>query len=230
MSKREHEIGDRFTRYEEIAHRQDEKRARDHDKAKSTLMQVDSLGDAVTAAITRIGGADPDSIENASGRLALNIEMAARKATRHASGKHYGILTIQEAAKLCDSPIERSLLPWLVYANYGDAFEAFPVPVYDFKGDVFPALCDIFIVPQFAFVKYRADFGIVAKHKKQTLITVVECDGDSYHTARRDTIRDGVFASFGVRTFRANGSEIRLHADAFAQKIGQYINDWALQL
>ncbi len=225
------EIGDRFTRYEKIAEEQELKRREQYQQASSSLSQMEHIGDSLMTAFAPEG--EKDGMKS-TGRIITNIHLAKENANRnkfHLNKKGDDVQSqIIRSIDICDSPIERAALPWLCYANYGEAFTTFPVPIFFHKEmGPFPTQ-DLFIVPQFAFVRYRADFAVVARKRQQTKIVAVECDGDNFHTAKSDTLRDGLFASFGIETIRASGSEITMHADQFAARVASAINDWALQL
>ncbi len=119
--------------------------------------------------------------------------------------------TQETAEHLCpafESPIEMMLLPWLIVENYGDRFETFPAKGFNHKTDNGVPAGDIVVAPQFAFVRYRADFAVLARQPTKTAIFIVECDGAEFHTAVKDNPRDACFESWGVKVIRAMGSEI----------------------
>jgi very-short-patch-repair endonuclease len=110
---------------------------------------------------------------------------------------------------LCESPIERHMMPWLAFGNYGNIQHA---PVVHDMADPFLPDRPIIIIPQFPFLNYRLDFAIMFKAKASMMIVALECDGREFHGAfaerERDAIRDGRLASWGISTVRASGTEI----------------------
>jgi hypothetical protein len=208
--------GDLIARYERMAEEQDKRHRRQ--KNDTRIATGASLGDVVADAANKIAGVkDRTKLEDLSGGFRMNFDTAAmhlsRRATFHgmdakaAIEKARGI--VWGGVKLCTSPIEKRLLPWLVCEDYGPYVETFPVPVCDTTTDGLPPKGDLFIVPQMAFVRFRIDFALVRRLKGGRLgIVAVECDGSQYHGAARDTLRNGWLASFQIRTVRAMGSTI----------------------
>ena len=124
---------------------------------------------------------------------------------------------------LCESPIEKHLLPWLVVADYGEKVFSFPAPVCDVKRDGLPARGDIVIVPQFTFAKYRCDFAVIRRFSKSIGIVAVECDGEEYHSAHRDVLRDGWLASFNIATVRFSGKHIYANPQLAAAVVAECV-------
>lgn len=134
---------------------------------------------------------------------------------------------LQRGISLCESPIERTFLAALITADYMWFPCVFP-RIHDHKTEDF---CDyeLLIVPQFAFIKYRADFALVAQHGDRRLFCVVECDGADFHGVDRqvaDRARDGYFESWGFKVFRFTGSEIYQDPHRCAGKVAEAVSDW----
>lgn len=206
--------GDLIANYERRAVVHDQRRRRGTD---TRVASGKSLGDAIGEALHNMAGRG-DALASKSGGAGLNFDLAAVHLTRRA--KFLGIdkpehiiekasAEVAKGIELCESPIEKRLLPWLVCEDYGPHVQTCPVPVCDTKSDQLPPKGDLFIVPQFAFVKFRLDFALVRRMNGGRLgIVAVECDGSGYHNAIRDTQRNGWLASFQIRTIRATGATI----------------------
>lgn len=136
-----------------------------------------------------------------------------------------GQATIDRAIAASDSPIERLMLPWLVFQDYGP-FDALPAEIHLPKIDESLPLGPVVIVPQMAFVKYRFDFGIIARCGSHTKIIAVECDGKDYHDPRKDRRRDAYAAWCGISTLRATGSRIHRHPSELSERVAEALIEW----
>jgi hypothetical protein len=120
---------------------------------------------------------------------------------------------------ICETPVEKIFLPWLVFADYGPDILTTPALVFDHRKTGLAPECDLFIVPQFRFAGYRLDFALFYKTKSCTRILCVECDGGDYHDRTRDNFRDKELARYGVETVRLSGSEIVTYKTASIAKV-----------
>lgn len=136
-------------------------------------------------------------------------------------------IAIQLGNELCESPIERTLLPGLVCADYGAVTEE-PARMHDPRREMMPE-GPLVIIPQFAFARARMDFAIVARFKGRMQFFCIECDGREYHAGSRDIIRDGYFASWGIPTVRLKGAEIYEDPLAAAQRATGMVFSWSSQ-
>ncbi len=117
---------------------------------------------------------------------------------------------IRAGLDLCESPIERSMLPALVFADYWVS-SSVPAAVHTNQSEPLPEE-RVVIVPQHVVLNFRLDFAIVVRANKGRILTVaVECDGASYHEKFKDAARDDVLASWGIPVVRLTGS--RIHTD-----------------
>ena len=130
-----------------------------------------------------------------------------------------------DAAKTVESPIERMLLPWLVMEDYGPKIGTIPAPVYIAKDKYLCPKGEIVIIPQSAFIRARLDFAVVTKHNGTLRIVAVECDGKDFHSAQRDTLRDGFLASFGIPTVRASGSLIHTRPRDISARVSALLQE-----
>lgn len=138
---------------------------------------------------------------------------------------------IRSAYEVCESPIERKLLPALIFANYGHAFASFPAEIHCPKTDLKPPRGDLIVIPQFAFVRSRLDFCVIAEAEGVRKFVAVECDGDDYHTdATKDRMRDDYLIAFGFDVFRFSGKEIQADPLPLATKVAMHLADWRASL
>jgi hypothetical protein len=131
----------------------------------------------------------------------------------------------------CDSPIERRMLPALVFANYGHAFASFPAELHCPKVDTAPPKGDLIVIPQFAFIRSRLDFAVIAKAEGRQLVVAVECDGAEFHKdADKDRARDAYLKAFDVTVFRFSGRQIQADPLPLASLVAHHVADWRASL
>lgn len=171
-----------------------------------------TLGDAIGAALLErdglatkavpIGFITEDAVDRFKNRcLALGLNMEACN-----SMIDKGKAAIWKGLEACESPIEKAVLPWLVFEDYGPSFLTIPAGVHVPKREEFINQGDLVIIPQFAFAKYRMDFGVVARCNDAIRIVCVECDGAKYHAGKtNDAGRDAYLRSWGIPTIRETG-------------------------
>lgn len=125
----------------------------------------------------------------------------------------------------CESPIERELLPWLIFGDW-HGFLTAPVPVF-LLGDAVLPKGDIVIAPQFKVGRYRADFAILCRHAHGIKTFFVECDGRDFHNdAARDWGRDAYLLSLDIDTVRLTGSEITRDPEGCLQRVVLTVTAW----
>lgn len=129
---------------------------------------------------------------------------------------------------LCESPIEKRMLPWLILEDYGPKVETFPAAVFNHRTDERMPLADVVIAPQFAFVRYRMDFAVIARKGDERKIFAVECDGEKFHNAS-DNKRDACLRSFGIQTVRASGREIHARPRNLSAAVSALVQEWMEQ-
>lgn len=134
---------------------------------------------------------------------------------------------ILAALPLCDSPIERDLLPWLVTGSYR-SIRSSPLPVVRPGRDwATLKMHSAVLWPQFEVGRFRLDFALaVRRHGRHTIIAI-ECDGAQYHTPGQDEMRDRALAAGGIVTVRSSGSEIRLDPQAVIHRVDDAVTSWA---
>ncbi len=157
----------------------------------------------------------PISVKDDIGNSHLHFDVAKRSFLALIVGKgENSALAMPEATRfvnaawsLCESPIERAIVPWLVMGWFSPIALA-PIPIITDLDDA-PDV-PLFIVPQFKVRRYRLDFCLSLKVGESRKLLALECDGADFH---RDTVadwhRDRELLSMGIRTIRATGSEIQ---------------------
>lgn len=175
---------------------------------------MQTIADAFTAAFAEEG-----VLSEAPAALDFQTQLASEMLERRA--KHFGMSSgmvdsavrtgrsfVSVASEWCETPIEKRLLPWLVFADYGDNILSIPASVHSPKRQIVMPEGDVVIVPQFAFAKYRMDFAVVTRVRGVTRIVCVECDGAFTHDDSHDAPRDEYLAAWNIPTVRATGKEI----------------------
>lgn len=132
---------------------------------------------------------------------------------------------MNKANSATESPIEKLLLPWLIFQDYGQ-FMTYPARVHLPKEEHALPTTGIVIVPQFAFVRFRLDFAVVARHQGHSKIIAVECDGEDFHNAARDDYRDRYLSSWGIETIRASGRLIHSDPHTVSERVARVALNW----
>jgi very-short-patch-repair endonuclease len=198
------------------------------------------LADAFNAAIGKIArdlvGKTP-SLKEAEVTINTSLSFAVEKFRTRFSGlgatSEETERTIDKARasvrliyEVCDSPIERLLLPWIIFADYGKHFDKPPVG-HIYKHPIRLPHERLILIPQFTFGPYRLDFALVAQFQNAFKLLAIECDGAGYHDAAKDRERDAYFAQWGIPTVRATGSEIHKMPLMVAARVSDIVWDWA---
>lgn len=95
------------------------------------------------------------------------------------------------AKPLCESPIERLILPWLIGQEY-PGFNRNPCVLR--PGDSLKYVpYTVAIIPQLPIGRHRVDFALAASRKdKKIRFVVVECDGAEFHDSVKNVVKDVV--------------------------------------
>jgi very-short-patch-repair endonuclease len=99
------------------------------------------------------------------------------------------------ALEICESPIEKLLLPWLICQEYS-FFEHTPLVLV--RGELHK-LSDrsVALIPQLPIGRYRVDFALAARRGGQTRFVIIECDGEEFHQdVHKDINRDAKLLSY----------------------------------
>ena len=176
------------------------------------------LGDvAISAVIGQLGG-DPDGkfdhmaagLNNAIRDSVSSFRAAARtwlSADGVDSRQKIGMDYLAQGLTVCESPIERVLLPWMVFSDW-NPIAAPPIPVHIPDGDKPFPRTSLVIVPQLKFANARFDFALFVRDIGVRRIIAVECDGRDFHDVRKDMARDAYFSGRGIQTVRLTGSDL----------------------
>lgn len=143
-----------------------------------------SLGGVLTGVVDRIAfafdGEDTDGLVAAQCESACNEPYADQEKIRSA---------FKKALPLCESPIERVVLPWLIGLRH-QFFDYDPKVLLPGEGD---QLKDnqIAVVPQLPIGRYRVDFALAGRMSGgRTRFVVIECDGAAFHDSVDQVKRD----------------------------------------
>lgn len=136
-----------------------------------------------------------------------------------------GIAACRRLATACESPIEATMCGPLIFADYV-GFEAAPaLACLSTDGRAPPS--DVYVIPQFAFVRCRADFAVVGVCGPNRKFVLLECDGKEFHQDRqKDDARDAFFESHGIDVVRATGAEIYDEPFAVAARVALFLTAW----
>lgn len=140
-----------------------------------------------------------------------------------------GGTSCQRLVSACESPIEATMCGPLVFAHY-DGFEAVPA-LACLASDALAPPADVFIIPQFAFVRFRADFAVVGVCGPARKYVLLECDGKDFHKdIAKDRARDAFFTSHGMDVVRASGREIYDNPIGVAALVATHLSLWRASL
>lgn len=134
---------------------------------------------------------------------------------------------IDHGLPLCESPIERVALAAMMTADWAPFSRSRPI-ICTTESLPAPSEVGVAIVPQFAFDRFRLDFGVFLDWSPIQMIAV-ECDGKEFHDAGRDRDRDAYLATWGIPTFRITGSEINTSPRGAVFDIVQTLKRWRLR-
>jgi hypothetical protein len=144
--------------------------------------------------------------------------------------KRRALSMIQHGWGMCESPIEKIMLPALVFADYGHHYDLTAYVAVEERAQLAPSV--IQIVPQFEAPGARFDFAVIARRAFDCgfvarRVFAVECDGVAFHDVRKDSRRDALFAGLGVTTIREQGAVITATPEAVAERVAREIIGWA---
>lgn len=159
------------------------------------------------------------------------VRMAARLAERGVSvanidlAKDRALEGFRAGEAACESPIERAVLAGLLTSDWRSDAETIPAVVTR-EAQARPER-ELVIVPQFVFVRCRADFGISARVGDSGRLWAVECDGADYH---RDALaqrkRDAFLNSWGIQVYHLTGSDIHRDVHTALSQVVHDVNAW----
>lgn len=165
-------------------------------------------------------------MKSAAGKLKRRADAFGMSAAMVDASCGRGFQAVARAEFWCESPIEKRLLPWLVFEDYGDEVTTIPAIVHSPKNEASMPPGDVVIVPQFGFAKVRMDFAVVVRVKGVVRIVCVECDGRDTHVEDYDTARDEYLAAWGIPTVRATGTQIYRSAEIVSLRVGAIVQSF----
>jgi very-short-patch-repair endonuclease len=140
---------------------------------------------------------------------------------------------IARATPLCESPIEKMLLPWLVSQEYR-LFKYNPAVLLPGETQDYVPFT-VAVIPQLPIGRYRVDFALAMSRGGPIRFVIVECDGAEFHdgveNVVRDVNRDVRLESNGrvLTVVRLSGQEINRSPARAANKAMEAVVDaWAV--
>jgi very-short-patch-repair endonuclease len=135
-----------------------------------------------------------------------------------------GVASVWGACAMCESPIEKLIVPWLVFQDYQLTDEYEPVALSPADE---PINADILLIPQFKLDRSRFDFMLVARLKGAAVMLAIECDGRAFHNSDADFYRDKAWRQAGIGTVRLTGGAIHESPERAALKVAQALQEQA---
>lgn len=218
---------DLIEKYERSAEDRDYQRMVER-MADGIISQAEQVGDCLTRVLDKARGAMPDDAGNTTALSFVSPEVAKRMAEWDMDkGMDLARRQVRNVSDMCESPIERKLLPWLLCEDYGPNLGGFCALTFNHKRDLVMPACRVVVAPQFAILRYRLDFAVFARRDDlATRIIAVECDGKEFHGKASDDKRDAALKSIGVQTVRASGSDITLRPRTVTRRVGELVQEW----
>lgn len=185
-----------------------------------------SFADAWGGALAELAGSN--NFADATNGSRYNLEVAASRVVGLSDAAiARGTASVERGWEVAESPIERLLLPFLVFQDYGALGSPATVATPEQGPSEMPT-GSVFIFPQFGILRYRLDFLVVGSLRDgRQLAFAVECDGRDFHNVGHDWHRDNALREVGVLTIRATGSEIHASPASVATRLGWQFAEWA---
>lgn len=160
------------------------------------------------------------------------FELEAALAASHESWRDKIKTAFDKGIPVCESPIERALLPWLIAQEYR-CFAYNPAVLLPGEQDSYVPFT-VAVVPQLTIGRYRCDFALAASRGGPIRFVVVECDGEKFHNGvekvRQDVDRDVRLTSNCrvLDVIRLSGKEIMKNPQkAAARAAADFLYCWA---
>ena len=97
--------------------------------------------------------------------------------------------SFERGFSVCESPIEKLLLPWLLMQQY-NGFNHNPAVLLAGETQKYVPYT-VAVIPQLEIGRYRADFALAASRKDGLIrFVVIECDGAEFHDGVENVVRD----------------------------------------
>lgn len=131
-----------------------------------------------------------------------------------------GVDAVWALVAKCESPIEKLIVPSLVFQPYGSNGPWIPAQAMQ-QGDALFA--PVGIQAQAEAPGARFDFLMFLEVGGEALLVAVECDGKEFHSADRDFYRDRMWKGDGLHTVRLSGSDIRRAPRMAASRVAEFV-------
>lgn len=131
-----------------------------------------------------------------------------------------GKAAVVELVAQCESPIEKLIVPALVFQPYGSNGTWMPAQA---QRDGRPRLVDVMIGAQVKVDRSRFDFLMVVPIGGADLMIAVECDGKDFHDETNDFRRDQMWKAHGIHTVRLSGSDIDRAPRMAASRVAEFV-------
>jgi len=169
-------------------------------------------------------GRGPATLENGRTRLYVKASDEPRSVREEAVWAE-AQAQYAKGEKLCESPIERSMLAAMLTADWG-YFATENALVHDpNSGEDFPD-ANVVFVPQLRIARFRLDFALVLNMGRWHQIFALECDGKEFHDAVADRERDFYLQSLGIITHRFTGVALNVGPIAATDEVVLGICHW----
>ncbi len=119
----------------------------------------------------------------------------------------------------CESPIERLIVPALVFQPYGSNGPWVPAALAGVK----PRFSPVCIDAQVPMGSSRFDFLMLVEVGQKEILIAVECDGADFHDKASDFYRDRDWEKSGIHTVRLSGSDINRNPRMAATRVAEFI-------
>lgn len=130
-----------------------------------------------------------------------------------------GTEVVSKLIAKCESPIEKLIVPSLVFQPYGSNGPWVPAALAGVK----PRFSTVAIDAQVPMGDSRFDFLMLAEIGKDDVMIAIECDGAEFHDEARDFYRDRLWRRSGIHTVRMSGSDINLNPRMAATRVAEYV-------
>lgn len=120
----------------------------------------------------------------------------------------------------CESPIERLIVPALVFQPYGSNGPWEPAQIH---GTGVKGAADVVIDGQVTTGDSRFDFLVGVHLPGELMLIAIECDGKEFHDNVKDYFRDRNWLLSGITTVRLTGSDIHKAPRMAASRVAEAV-------
>lgn len=131
-----------------------------------------------------------------------------------------GTAAVMQLVAQCESPIEKLIVPSLVFQPYGSNGPWVPAQVVR-EGE--PRFAPVSIGAQVTVYDARFDFLMLVEIGGGDMMIAVECDGKDFHDKDKDFYRDRNWQRAGINTVRLSGSDINRAPRMAASRVAEHV-------